>query len=122
MVEIRNLGAVVTGATIAAIAASILAKLAAGAVSQWLAVRATADEFREMQRMKDAGLRELAVLLAQNTAYPEWEWFAMLRNMRDYGMLTPTTPQPTPDPPGQNWMAWAIVAALVISVVFLVRK
>lgn len=123
---VNNLGVVVAGVTIAAIAKSILAKLAAGAVTHWLAVRATAEEFHEMQRMKEAGLRQLSTLLAQGSTTPEWEWFQMLKNMSAYGMLTPKNADPPPEPPpgllSQPWMSFVIVGALVFSVVFLLRK
>ncbi len=125
MVEI-NLGVVVEAVTIAAIAKSILAKLAAGAVSHWLAVRETAEEFHEMQRMKEAGLRQLSTLLAQGSDIAEWEWFQMLKNMSEYGLLTPENGDPPTEPPtgllSQPWMSFVIVGALVFSIVFLLRK
>ena len=124
MVRLVNLGVVVASTTIALIAKSILTKLAAGALSYWLAVRATAGEFQELQRLKDEGFHELANLLARGSDLPEWEWFQMLKSMQEYGLLAPNQDPPPIKQPGmgQGWMTWAVVAALVVSVVFLSKK
>lgn len=122
VISLTGLGVVVEAVTIAAIAKSILAKLALGVVSHWLAVREAAGEFREMKEMEEAGLRQLANLLAQGSDTPEWEWFQTMWNMKEFGLLDPPVAAPPADQPGQGSMAWAVVGALVISVVFLLRE
>ena len=126
VVRLMSLG-VLPAITIGLIAKSIVAKMLEGAIANWIAVRETAKQYHEFQRITEAGLRQLSTLLAQSTDTPEWEWFQMLKKMKEFGLLAPT-PDPPPGPPqnqpgtGQDWMTWAVVAALVISVVFLSRK
>lgn len=111
---------------IPAIVASIFAKLAVGAVSNWTAVRETAREYYEFQRLNEAELRQVSMLLAQSTDTPEWEWFQMLWNMKKFGLLAPapTVPIPSPernaDQPG--WIWWLLAGIGVFGVLLLRKK
>jgi len=80
-----------------------------------------AAQYDEMQRLGEAEITELAVLLGRRTAKPEWEWFNLLRSARDMALFrngepangTPGSGERQPEDKSIKWIA-AGVGVLIL--------
>lgn len=112
------------------IAVYIATKIAKDGLNNYLAVRAAAEEWYEFQRLNEAELRQMSTLLAQNTDTPEWKWFSMLSNMKRFGLLAPTLPEPVPHPERNGdrttqqdqWAWWLLVGIGIFGFLILQKK
>ncbi len=115
---------------IPAIVASYIAQMVNSRISAAGAAQMAAAEFDYFQAMSESELTQISFqLAAQFPQHPYWEWFNILRNLRDYGIYQPPKPglpQTTP-PQGDRqrekesatWM-W-VAAAGVVAVLILWR-
>lgn len=85
------------------------------------AAQQAAAQFNYFQRLNDAQLKDTAIYLGQNTDLPYWDWFRILENLRDYGMIrTDAAPPPAVLPPPKPaipvwfWIAMAASVAVII--------
>lgn len=83
-----------------------------------LAAQYVAAEFNYFQDLSEAELTGLALELSR--VYPEresWQWFDLLRSLRDYGVLLPDKkPKPPPDDDKDKKKAiyWSIAAGIIV--------
>lgn len=72
------------------IVTSIIGYIVKDRLSAWAAAQRTAEEFNYFLQMSEAELTEASFALAREyPAVKYWEWFQVLKNLRDYGYTLP---------------------------------
>jgi len=89
--------------------------------------RALGEQYEEMQRLSEAEITELALILEKETGTPSWRWFTILRNAREIGFsrnaaangngaIDPTKEERS------NGAAWIAVGVGVLALLLLLRQ
>jgi len=91
--------------------------------------RALGEQYEEMQRLSEAEITELAVILEEETGTPSWKWFTILRNAKEIGFSRNAgangdgaAAPPPPPPPRVNGAAWIAIGVGVLALFLLLRQ
>lgn len=109
-----NLGA------IPAILITAVLTMAKSRMSDAAIAKQLGEEYEEMQRLDEAQITELALLLERETGTPSWKWFTILRNAREigyYAVKNRNGDQPPPKADNTSMLMLAGLGALILVIV-----
>lgn len=121
MYQPMGFGAIPLAATLVI---SAISQMVTSRVNAATAAQRAAAEFNYFQDLSEGELTQISYELARKfPQYPYWEWFSLLRNLRNYGMLQqPEEPLPRPMESRASQTSSLIIAAVVGLAVVLFFK